>query len=217
MAIGPDHVFAREFFLKRDRANLPEVPACEACNDRKSKLEHYATSVLPFGGRHSTAQENLASMVPKRLSKNLRLQRELLVGSGRKWITDDVGLAQPARTIPIDADRLNQLFRLVAMGLIWYHWQTYLAVDDVVEATMLTQSGERFFEEQYFRLATRDRVAGTPGNGTFQYEGVRCIDCDRATMWRIKMLGGVQISGDPAAPEAVSTTVGVVTRPRMQS
>ena len=38
-----DHVFAREFFLVDRRANLPKVPACQACNSAKSGLEHYLT------------------------------------------------------------------------------------------------------------------------------------------------------------------------------
>ena len=33
-----DHVFAREFFPESERADLPKVPACEACNNKKSKL-----------------------------------------------------------------------------------------------------------------------------------------------------------------------------------
>jgi 5-methylcytosine-specific restriction endonuclease McrA len=40
-----DHVFAREFFLVDRRANLPKVPACQACNGAKSDLEHYLTAV----------------------------------------------------------------------------------------------------------------------------------------------------------------------------
>ena len=54
-----DHVFARNFFLPSARANLPQVPACSLCNAQKSALEHYLTSVLPFGGRHKAALPNL--------------------------------------------------------------------------------------------------------------------------------------------------------------
>lgn len=45
-----DHVFAKEFFLPPHRDNLPKVPTCSRCNGHKSKLEHYAVAVLPFGG-----------------------------------------------------------------------------------------------------------------------------------------------------------------------
>lgn len=52
VATTVDHVFSREFFLVEDRGYLPEAPACKACNDEKSRMEHYLTAVLPFGGRH---------------------------------------------------------------------------------------------------------------------------------------------------------------------
>lgn len=72
-----DHVFAREFFLLNQRDGLPKVPSCQQCNKEKSDLEHYLTALLPFGGRHENAKDNLKKMVPKRLKKNKKLHREL--------------------------------------------------------------------------------------------------------------------------------------------
>jgi|SRR6516165_636442 hypothetical protein len=74
-AVVPDHVFAREFFLVNQRDNLPQVPACDKCNNEKSRLEHHLTALLPFGGSHADALTNLETMVPKRLAKNARLHR----------------------------------------------------------------------------------------------------------------------------------------------
>jgi len=37
-AVVPDHVFARKFFLLNKRGNLPQVPACDQCNNEKSRL-----------------------------------------------------------------------------------------------------------------------------------------------------------------------------------
>src|ERR1700722_4571914 len=75
-----DHVVARGFFLPKHRDRLPKVPACAACNGDKSKLEHYLTAVLPFGSLHSEAASYLASMVPQRLEKNLKLKARLRAG-----------------------------------------------------------------------------------------------------------------------------------------
>jgi hypothetical protein len=50
LATTNDHVISREFFLVKNRANLPQVPACGRCNNEKSALEHYLTVVLAFGG-----------------------------------------------------------------------------------------------------------------------------------------------------------------------
>lgn len=47
-----DHVIARGFFPPSDRADLPQVPACSACNNAKSRLEHHLLTILPFGARH---------------------------------------------------------------------------------------------------------------------------------------------------------------------
>ena len=58
-AVTGDHIFARAFFLEDKRDNLPQAPACAECNGLKSTLEHYLTTVLPFGGRHPGASENL--------------------------------------------------------------------------------------------------------------------------------------------------------------
>jgi 5-methylcytosine-specific restriction endonuclease McrA len=63
-ATTADHVFSREFFLVKRRANLPQVPACNSCNNAKSRLEHYLTAALPFGGRHTDSTENLTNLVP---------------------------------------------------------------------------------------------------------------------------------------------------------
>ena len=70
VATTVDHVFSREFFLVEDRGYLPEAPACKACNDEKSRMEHCLTAVLPFGGRHDQARANLEGHVPPRLAKN---------------------------------------------------------------------------------------------------------------------------------------------------
>jgi len=44
-----DHVIARGFFLPSERGELPQVPACNQCNNEKSRLEHRLTTVLRSG------------------------------------------------------------------------------------------------------------------------------------------------------------------------
>lgn len=211
-AAGADHVFAREFFLRPDRGSLPKVPACAGCNGVKSELEHYAVSVLPFGGRHSSAHENLVTMVPKRLSRNAPLHRRLGDSRGREWIRDTNGLVVPMTTLPVDNERLNQLFEFVAKGLLWHHWRTYLTDADSVEVTMLTKTGEGLLGE-LFRMRARDRVVVDLGNGTVHYEGAHGVDCARVSVWRISMFGGVWLA-DSKIPNGVSSVVGLVTGPR---
>src|SRR4051812_40099744 len=99
-----DHVFARQFFPTTKRANLPQVPACEACNAAKSVLEHYLTAVMPFGGLHADASYVLNAMTPPRLARNQKLHQTLAAGQGHTVLQQGGRLA-PAMTIPFDGER----------------------------------------------------------------------------------------------------------------
>ena len=159
-AVTGGHIFAREFFLLSERANLPQVPVCTECNNEKSKLEHYLTAVLPFGGRHSSAALNLASMVPKRLNKNAKLHRELAAGQQKSKTSSEEEDAAGTMTIPIDGDRVEQLFAMVARGLIWFHWNVYLSDDCEIKSMTVTRFGELYFDQMIFRCNAKDPRQG---------------------------------------------------------
>jgi len=205
-----DHVFAREFFLPKDRHNLPKVPACSECNEAKSKLEHYLTSVLPFGGRHEGAKANLGTMVPKRLRKNRKLTIRLAEEAVRVWSEESGKLWVPTMALPIDPASLESLFALIARGLIWYHWRTYLTLEHCVKAFLLTRTKEQLFD-QY--LLPRAPVKADLGNGTFVYEGVQGEDCPQLSVWRFSAFGGVKLVGAPKTPNEISSRIGVLTAP----
>ncbi len=211
-AVTGDHVFAREFFLVSERANLPQAPICDECNNRKSKLEHYLTTVLPFGGQHPTSLENLESMVPKRLRKNAKLHRELAAGQQRV-LTQTGGACQHIVTIPLDGPRLDELFAMIARGLIWYHWQIYLEKNYAVQTHSVTRFGERFFDEHLFKLNARNRVRGNLGDGAFTYEGAQAVDDSGITIWRFDIYGGLVSCEDPTAPETMGSQIVVITAP----
>jgi hypothetical protein len=115
LAATMDHVFAREFFLVDRRANLPKVPACASCNGAESSLEHYLTAVLPFGGQHADGLAHLSGMVPGRLARNQKLAHQLSAGLSSTIVP---GRQTPAMTIPIDPDKVGELFALIAKGLV---------------------------------------------------------------------------------------------------
>jgi hypothetical protein len=196
-----DHVFARQFFLESDRANLPQAPICKECNDEKSKLEHYLTVLLPFGGRHRQAVENLTSMVPKRLQRNVKLHRQLAE-------------SKLDHAIPLEGDKLEELFALIARGLIWHHWRVYLDDEQhAIHTAMLTPKGTRLYDELLFTREARDRVAVSVGGGTFRYEGLQGTDDPALTGWRFSIYGGLTVSeGDAGKPLAAQLVV--VTGPR---
>jgi hypothetical protein len=203
-----DHVFAREFFLVDRRANLPKVPACQACNNAKSDLEHYLTAVLPFGGQHADAAAHLSGMVPGRLARNHKLARQISAEQPRIMLP---GRDTPAMTVPIDPEKVGELFGLIAKALLWHHWQVLLRPDTFgVRAETLSAAGEKFYGDA-LAMNCRARVSEDLGNGTFSYEGVHSADNAEMSVWRFSAFGGLVMSGDPDAPGEISSQIGAMT------
>jgi len=213
LSVTGDHVFAREFFLIDRRENLPKAPSCETCNRDKSKIEHYLTSLLPFGGRHKDAHENLKEMVPKRLGKNPKLQKNLASKAAYLLTRRPSGLFSPSLVLPIKFQAISALFKYVVKGLTNYHWGVYLNDDILIEIMALTSAGEKFYEEQFFRLNCKARVIETLAQNTFWYEGVQGVDCPQITAWRFSIYNGLQL-GDSEAPGDVSSVIGAYSGPK---
>jgi hypothetical protein len=211
LSTAGDHVFAREFFLKADRGNLPQVPACDGCNGAKSRLEHYLTALLPFGGRHPGAKDNL-ERVPGRLAKNPKLHETLARDAERTW-SKEGGIYRRTMTLPVDTGRINDLFALIVRGLVWFHWETLLTEDHFVEVLSLTDTGENVFDEQLFKLNAANHVERNLGDGTVCYEGKQGVDQPEITVWRISMYGGLKF-GDGQSPAETSSRIGAMTGPK---
>jgi hypothetical protein len=209
VAAVADHVFAREFFLPARRANLPKVPACHTCNDVKGRLEHYLTVILGFGARHADASANLVQMVPRRLAKNAALHRVLNDRQVRIWAREG-SLVVPVTTLPIDGDKIEQLFRFIVKGLMWHHWRALLSPDIGVWTGFLNQRGVELHRLLLGRGA-RARAVGNLGDGTFTYEGAQGTDIPQMSIWLFSIYGGIRLSGDPDNPHEVTSFVGGVT------
>ena len=207
-----DHVFARSFFLVRGRANLPQVPTCEPCNLRKADLERYLSAVLPFGGVHADAHTNLVELVPRRLTNNLRLARELDAGRRPIWVWDPAAV-YVGMTIPVDPEQVVALFAMVGRALAWLHWQAYLTPEHDADALMLTPFGQQYFD-RLFGMNARNRVQRDLANGAVSYRGVQAVDTPQLTLWRVTFYGGMLFSGDPAAPEETTREIAAITGPR---
>lgn len=189
-----DYIFAREFFLVKDRANLPKAPACKDCNDRKSRLEHYLASVLPFGGRHTQAIENLENSVAKRLAKNRKLHFELLSSSQQAWMREGGGLYKPSGSVSFDGAKLDGLLKYIARGLSWYHWQTYIGPQHHLKVMFLTDTLSVYLQDRVRSWNAAKRVSVDLGAGTVEYEGIQAADPQELAVWGISMYGGVMLS-----------------------
>lgn len=208
-----DHVISREFFLPEKRANLPIVPACKTCNNTKSKLEHYLTAVMPFGGLHADSSENLSTMVPPRLAKNNKLFSALKQSIKRLFASRKAGPWEPEMTVPLDGEKLIQLFELIARGLAYWHWEICLPPETcLVKAAFFTSAGREIFERLLAQNA-KDRVKISLGDGVFVYEGAQSAECPELTVWRMSLYG-VHVGGDPKVPMEKCSKAYAITAPR---
>ncbi len=206
-----DHVLARAFLPVKHRGQIPQVPACTTCNKEKSDLEHYAATILLFGGRHPDSLGNLTNDAPRRLAKNQKLHRELAASATRVWSKQPSGILVRTTALPVDGERLVKLVGLIVRGLMFHHWDIVLGPDINVDVLSLTQYGERFFEQMRTWNA-KQRVAGNIGDGALVYTGAQGVDTATISIWELSLLGGAVLAGSPK--EGSTSRFGVMTGPK---
>ncbi|MFZ3063903.1 MAG: hypothetical protein WA277_01305 [Nitrospirota bacterium] len=210
-----DHVIAREFFPSDMRNYLPKVSSCDACNNKKAKLEHYATSILPFGSMHENAEEMLRGATARRLERNIKLKKELKNNMQRIWLKSKSNLILPTITIPINGDILTQLFSMIIRGLYYHNWQMIIPRDYFVEVYTLTLRGLLLFREMMISKAPSNYIQKKLGNGIFHYSCTRGDKEPGISAWEMYFYNGVMIAGEKnelvyfcglTGPEAIRRT-----------
>jgi len=213
MSSTGDHVFAREFFLPDERDNLPKVPSCDRCNNEKSELEHYLTAILPFGGRHTSASENLSTMVPKRLKRNKKLHSNLAQNMSYALSDELEGTNTKCMILPIEGEKFLELFALITKGLVWHHWGTLLTKDFSVATAALTKYGEDFFSNNFMLLNSAKRVENKIGSNVFSYSGLQGVDVPQISVWQFTTYSGIKFTESNENHSESSTIVGAVSGP----
>lgn len=201
-----DHIFARSFFLKTNRGNLPKAPTCNQCNNEKSTLEHYLATVLPFGGRHQDAQANLEN-TSRRLEKNKKLHHE--IATKMQWIPID---GASTLTLPFDGDLFHKLIVYIVKGLLWHHWKTVLEPEHDIRVKFITQHEENFFSQYIEKLATR--IQENLGQGTILYEGAHSNDDPCMSIWIFSIYGGLVLTDSPITSSEESGKIVAITAKR---
>lgn len=204
-ATGRDHVFAKSFFPKYQRANLPQVPACSPCNGRKGALEAELSAVLPFGSRHKAA-EQLFELIPGRLRKNNRLFNGLTLQPIAIQSEDNPFEVRLASTINFDWEQFNELFQWIVRGLYYHHWQLRLSPTYGVRTRVFGRN-ETPQLESYLEGTN---VAAELGGGTFSYVGRKASDNPNASVWRFHMFGSMHML-DPNRGNEPLTEIFVTT------
>jgi hypothetical protein len=168
-------------------------------------------TVLPFGGQHIDALDTLQTMVPSRLAKNKKLHRAFARNASEVLTLTRFGL-RPTMALPIEWEKLLELFKYIVRGLMFFHWRVRLTSEhcwDVVPSHSVP-GFDRLLDD-WIRGAAKDRVSCNLGNGTFLYEGVQATDNDATSAWRFSIYGGLKVADD--AGETIQH-LGVLTGPR---
>jgi len=183
-----DHVIAREFFPVKFRDNLPQVPACQLCNGKKSELEHYLTAVLPAAANHAGERAPLTTMAINRLDRNQRLRRELAGGLSFRWTSRNGGPWVPKFELPFEGHQLTALFSMIVRGLAAHHWDLLFRDKHYLAASFLNEVASQGFEDLMVQENTRT-VDVILGEGIFEYKGVQSGADPGLTFWRMSLYG----------------------------
>ncbi len=212
-----EHVVARKFFAIRDRDRLPKVAGCEECNTRKSELERYALTVLPFGSRLETAASYLEDHMPGRLKGNQHTHREINRTAERMWEVRGDGLTLPTMGFSIDTDQLRQLFNFIITGLFAYEFRTILPPRWFADTQIIDTDGEIRLGLNMGRFmgASPITVHRNLGQGTFPYHVTRSSVMTHFSIWQFYVFGGAALTGDPNNPGKSFSKFTCVTRPRV--
>lgn len=209
-----DHIFAREFFLERQRPHLPQVPACTSCNNTKSQLETYLLQLMPLGANHPDAHEAIRTLMPKRARNrgNKALHRALESTDVAVTVIDHEGQTTRRTPASISASKLEDWCGLVARGLAFYHWEV-ATPDYKVDVRPLNAAVEQGILAHVSGVDAKWRVKETVGEGAFRYHGVKCADDESASIWMIDLYGRMPIGGAPSVSPTYAATWAVFIRP----
>jgi hypothetical protein len=116
-------------------------------------------------------------------------------------------------TVPIEAEKLRELFGQISRGLAWHDFDASLKQGDSSDGMILSRSGVQLFDRMFTMNAAK-RVTRDLGAGSVHYRGVQAIDNPSLTLWRFKFYGGIALSGDPKNPEIVSSEIAGITGPQ---
>ena len=192
-SVTADHVFPRGMFQVHQRNGLPKVPSCVRCNNRKSKLEHYLLSVLPFGATHANAKTALSIDVARRLAKNRKLHRRLAASFQSRYVPRPSGVLEKRITFNLDPECLHAFSGFAVRGLLWHHWRKLLPEGSSWKAFTPSKRGIDFVHAM-FSLETSRRVEGSFGEGTVRYKGSVSDSEDGVSVWAIQLFGGVTVA-----------------------
>lgn len=212
VAVTADHIVAKEFFPPEYRDGLPKVPSCKLCNNRKSKLEHYLTAVLPFASDHDTALGSQVEKLTRRLQNNQRLKIRLTSELQSVWIKNDDGRLEDTIALPFEPDKLDALCEYIIKGLIWHEWGVVVPKEYIIKVMTVTQHGFKFFS-YLLNLSPLNRVDRSFAGGGFSYTSTRNNEDAAFSVWHIRFYENLLLAGTDSKINLVSNGICALTGP----
>jgi hypothetical protein len=209
-----DHLVARQFIPITARNGIPKVPCCSKCNNDKSKLEHYAASILPFGSNTVYAQEMLRERVAKRLEKNIKLKKELNKNSKKVWFKSNSGLYLRTLSIPIKSEPILGLLQYYIKGLYYYHWNIALPADIGVWARSFNYKGILMFRKTLFGINPKNILEYNLGDGYLIYRCTRNEINKYISAWEFSFYKGAKMFGSSSDGKKQQIYLCGVTAPK---
>jgi hypothetical protein len=173
----------------------------------KKHGEHTLTAVIPFGSTAPGASKYLEDLVQPRLRNNQKLARHL--GRGRKYgyMRSAGGVLQPAITLPCDTELVVELFKYIARGLAFHHWDILMPDETVaLFGGFVVPEGARMMEGLLAARVKNSTGQQVLGDGVFKYQGVQDPKHAELTVWRMSLYGVVYAAGDHQLTDAYVTT-----------
>lgn len=205
-----DHVFPREMFQISQRHMLPKVPSCNECNNKKSQIEHYLLSVLPFGATHQNAKQALSVDVRKRLVKNKKLHNEIREGFGDSYIRVSETTIEKRLRVKFDSEQLHEFISYVGLGLNWHYWEQYLPNNYSFVSFTPSPTGMEFITG-LFNLSSNLRVNELLGEDTVRCKGIMSEVDSGISVWGVQLLGGMTVVDEEQGKIFKNSLVAMIT------
>lgn len=193
-----DHVIPQCLFLPPLPEVMITVPACHECNNSKSKNDEYLRDFLVtdiYCSKHPVAQKLAAGKVARSAQKN-RSRLARAAKSGAKWapVYTPAGLyLGHAYSIPLEGERINEIFTTIVRGL--YYWmgqgKERLPDDYVIDIRRVNDFNVR----EVVRGFQSVKAHGPYSVGkVFTFMAARAKEYPAATAWLLGFYDGVYIN-----------------------
>jgi len=205
-----DHVFPRKMFRISQRHMLPKAPSCSECNNKKSQIELYLLSVLPFGATHKNAEQALSVDVKKRLDKNKKLHQKIRKSFQESFTKANETSPEKRLLIEFDSGQLHEFIRYVGLGLNWYYWKEYLPSGYAALAFTPSPTGMEFITH-LSNLSSNLKVNETFGDDTVRCKGIMSEEDSGLSIWGIQLLGGMTLIDEGSETTFNNSLVAMIT------